>query len=509
MDPNAFVTAGSRSFPSAKPLAVRPVVGEDGGVGRHAQQVIALGALGVAAAAGCGDNFYDPFASLVRVSGPSPFGAGCGGAQPGESFAGVEVEPSLAVDPTDPSHLVGAWQQDRWSNGGANGIGAAVSFDGGATWMTSTPRIGRCGGGTAENGGDYDRVSDPWVTITAGGTVFQVALVFDAASPRHAVIASRSSDGGVTWSDPEVLRADDDPEVFNDKESITADPADPGRVYAVWDRLTGQTRPTEPVGTGPTWFTRTTDGTWEPARAIFDPGIDAQTIGNVIAALPDGTLIDVFDLIAQASSTTPIHTLAAIRSVDHGLTWSDAAVIAPMRGIGVQDPNNHVFIRSGADLPQVAVDRATGVLYIAWQDAPAGAALDAVMLVSSIDGGVSWSAPAVVNGAPGVPAFTPSVAVAADGTVGVTYYDLRDARRGDPDAFRVTPWLATSHDRGVTWSDEALSLPFDLRPALLLSAYFLGDYQGLAAVGDAFVPFFAAATQDGDDRTDVFVRAPR
>ncbi|HEX7838938.1 MAG TPA: hypothetical protein VF469_15780 [Kofleriaceae bacterium] len=62
----------------------------------------------------------------------------------------------------------------------------------------------------------------------------------------------------------------------------------------------------------------------------------------------------------------------------------------------------------------------------------------------------------------------------------------------------------------MTWSEEALSLPFDLRPALLSSTYFLGDYQGLVAAGNGFVPFFAAATADGGDRTDVFVRpAPR
>src|SRR5262249_11832726 len=156
------------------------------------------------AAAGCGDNLYDPFTQLVRVSGASPFRAGCGEAQPGVVFTSVEVEPSVAVDPTNPSHLVGAWQQDRWSNGGANGIGTAAAFDGGATGVVSTRRLGRCGGGTAESGADYDRATDPWVTFAADGTVFLLALVFDVTSARNGVIASRSSDGGVTWSDPAV-----------------------------------------------------------------------------------------------------------------------------------------------------------------------------------------------------------------------------------------------------------------------------------------------------------------
>jgi hypothetical protein len=110
---------------------------------------LAIAAAAGAAGGGCGDNLFDPFVSLVRVSGQTPFASGCGGPQPGTSFASVEVEPSLAVDPTNPAHLVGAWQQDRWSNGGANGIGVAVTLDGGATWSTSTPRFGRCGGGTA------------------------------------------------------------------------------------------------------------------------------------------------------------------------------------------------------------------------------------------------------------------------------------------------------------------------------------------------------------------------
>ncbi|HEX3482377.1 MAG TPA: sialidase family protein [Kofleriaceae bacterium] len=486
-------------------------------MGRHAPPIAtpssALGVAGrrlaalvlAAAAGGCGDNLYDPFVSLVRVSSISPFPGGCAGGQQGTNFGSVEVEPWVAVDPTNPAHLVGTWQQDRWSNGGANGIGVAVTLDGGATWSTDTPRIGRCAGAAA--GADYQRASDPWVTVAADGTVFLAALAFDSMSARNAMLASRSTDGGATWSDPAVLIADDDPDVFNDKGSITADPADPGRVYAVWDRLTGQTHPDQPIGTGPTWFARTTAGAWEPARAIFDPGLDAQTIGNVIAVRPDGTLVDVFDLITQTSNHTPSNMLAVIRSEDHGLTWSAATVVAPMRGVGVQDPQSHVFIRSGTDLPQVAADRTSGALYIVWEDAPAGDSIDAVMLVSSLDGGVTWSAPVAVNGARGAPAFTPSVAVAADGTVGVTYFDLRNARPGDG-SLRVTPWLATSRDRGATWSDEALSSPFDLHPALLQGAFFLGDYQGLVTVGNAFVPFFAAAVADQDDRTDVFVHLP-
>src|SRR3954468_3451732 len=68
----------------------------------------------------------------VRASGPSPF-AGCtfGGTDTSINFPNAEVEPSVATDQRRPNRVVGAWQQDRWSDGGAHGIAAGFSTDGG------------------------------------------------------------------------------------------------------------------------------------------------------------------------------------------------------------------------------------------------------------------------------------------------------------------------------------------------------------------------------------------
>jgi hypothetical protein len=52
----------------------------------------------------------------------------------GVNVPNTQVEPRVAVDPTNANHLVGVWQQDRWDNGGAQGIVAGVSFDGGQHW---------------------------------------------------------------------------------------------------------------------------------------------------------------------------------------------------------------------------------------------------------------------------------------------------------------------------------------------------------------------------------------
>ena len=67
--------------------------------------------------------------SLERISRASPFNATCGGpANGGTVFVNAEVEPWVSANPRDGDNLVAVWQQDRWSNGGAQGNLTGVSF---------------------------------------------------------------------------------------------------------------------------------------------------------------------------------------------------------------------------------------------------------------------------------------------------------------------------------------------------------------------------------------------
>ena len=93
---------------------------------------LTLGPAGVAAAVDYPDV---DVTSLTQISSVSPFKdrfPGCNGAaQTGTPYLNSEVEPQVDVNPTNPLNIVGAWQQDRWSNGGANSLVAGVSHDGG------------------------------------------------------------------------------------------------------------------------------------------------------------------------------------------------------------------------------------------------------------------------------------------------------------------------------------------------------------------------------------------
>jgi len=380
-----------------------------------------------------------------------------------------------------------------------------VSFDGGQTWSQTAAKFTRCSGGNASNGGDYERASDAWASFSPNGTAHQISISFAENDVPSSVLVSRSTDGGKTWSDPITLIRDADPNVLNDKESITADPLDSNYVYAVWDRLD---TPDSQTTFGPTKFARSTDNgqTWEPTRTIYDPGLNAQTIGNQIVVLPNGDLVDLFTLITNEDTTGNAY-IAIIRSTDKGQTWSQQPIIINTLGsIGVTDLKTQEQVRTGDILPDIAVDQRSGTLSVVWQDARfSGFQRDGIVFSKSTDGGLTWSSPVQVNRVTQTQAFTAAVDIAVDGAIGVTYYDFRNDT-SDPNTLLTDYWFALSYDGGTTWRESHVAGPFDMRTAPLTSTgFFVGDYEGLTHIGALFeVMFVQANSGNTNNRTDVF-----
>src|SRR5882724_5134335 len=75
---------------------------------------------------------------LVQVSNLSPLDPTF--VSPGVHTTNSEVEPQLAVDPTNEKHAIAVYQQDRYRGGAARAIVASVSYDAdnllGAHWTT-------------------------------------------------------------------------------------------------------------------------------------------------------------------------------------------------------------------------------------------------------------------------------------------------------------------------------------------------------------------------------------
>jgi hypothetical protein len=339
--------------------------------------VVAIAVLAAAVVVGAPSSGVFTLTPPTVASKPSPFPAGCEGVpQSGTLYENAEVEPRVAVDPTNPLHIVGVFQQDRWSNGGAHGLVASTSFNGGASWAESWAHFSICAGGNVANGGDFQRASDPWVTFSPNGVVHQIALSFNDTNADNAILASRSTDGGATWSEPATLQRENrgSGALFVDKESITADPFDSRFVYAVWDRSTFPSDSVSFTALGNTFalrsqtvFARTTNGglSWEPARPIFDE-LEAIsfTIGNQIAVVPSRrgapTLVNAMWLFHGSGVQQPCCDVAVLRSTDRGVTWSSPIEVSDVDTVGVTDPDNGHAVRTEDIIPDIAAGVTSG-----------------------------------------------------------------------------------------------------------------------------------------------------
>jgi BNR repeat protein len=427
---------------------------------------------------------------LQPISGKTPFRGGCG--VPGDEQPNAEAEPYLAASPRDPDRLVATFQQDRFDVfGGALSNLVATSRNGGRSWRRGIqlPGLSRC------TGGQDERASDPWVSIGAEGTTYLASLTFDYLRiPAETGLAgptaqhvSRSTDGGYEFDRPVTVV---DQGIYDDRRL----------------GLLGEQ--------GPELFSRTTDGgrTWTRPRAIHNPGAGKLDDPVSISVLPDGTLLNTIMVangtpvaFGRGGPTVPWDVMTQ-RSTDLGRTWSRPAKVATIgKPFAPEDPETGAEVRAfPVAYSDVAPD---GTAYVAWNEIVSERS-SRILFARSIDGGESWSDPGVVVSVP-TQAFVPSIAVARDGTVGVSWDDFRRDRKGDGKLL-TDVWFAHSHDGGDTWSESHLAGPFDMLTAPTtesteVAGRFVGDYQALVGLRRGFGAVFAQARpQAGHGPSDIF-----
>jgi hypothetical protein len=411
-------------------------------------------------------------------------------------------EPVVAVNPIHPNNIVAAWMQ-----GHSQDIVAAVTLDGGQTWERIPIPLTTC------SGGPFLGTGDPWLSFAPNGDLYAVAVIGNSLSKRG-IGVSKSGDGGLHWSAALLI-----PEsvIVADHPSLTADPKDARFVYAIWNNL------------GIAVFSRTTDGglTWKPARTIVQNKVPQSYIQfSQILVLPNGTLVDIYEFKKYPKTDKPVVNLQVRRSTNHGRTWSaprNAVTMTPLlrAGIGftlVVDPKTGQFVSDPTN-PSFAVDRHNGSLYAVWEDGRfSDFQYPDTAFAMSADGGLTWSVPIRVNRTPldivqaNRQAFLPSIAVAEDGTIGVSYYDFRfnDPNPGLP----TDHWLVLCHPSSArpatspaNWGSEVRLTDSSFNMEVVVPTMvgkFIGDYFGLATAGDDFVSVFTQP--DHDNVNTIFVR---
>lgn len=436
--------------------------------------------------------------AVDRVSGDSPHPHACGnGDWAGLVQRGAEVEPYLAVDPSDDSQLLASWQQDRYTTGGgALTQGTIRSTDGGRSWAKAEiPGMTTC------PAGDSRGVGDPWSSFSGRKQIYASGIVIAAPGGPFDVAAAHSKNLGSRWFGATRLLDHSDyvGGYFPDKSVVAADPTRPGHAYAAWTKNSSIPSPLFGSLRGvnaPVRVARTTDGgkNWGHEASAYTPAPRALgAFVSGIAVLPDGAIVlltlEVDDADFQADTqggTGPGNSLVrVVRSDDGGASWSQPITVAKEVNAEGLDPEGH-YLRNGA-LPSLAVagDRA---IHVVWNDMSAPT-VGAIRISTSDDDGATWSSPRTVTDR-GTHPVMPEVAVMPRGRIGILFNDFRKDTRGDGRADEST-WLATSAHGGHGWQQSKVAGPFDVAKGP--RSGFLGDYQGLVGVHGGFDALFAAA----------------
>jgi hypothetical protein len=366
------------------------------------------------------------------------------------------VEPSAASSGTG---VVAVFQLGRYRDGAAEANGFATSADGGRTW-----RSGILPGLTIS--GPWARASDPVVAWDAlHGVWLASSLVVTQDTSGLAV--NRSTDG-VSWAPP-VAAVPNAGGISYDKEWVTCDdwPASPrrGSCYLLWTDVRAHGLDASVSHDGGL--------TWSPAVVAARSGAIAEP-----TTLPDGTLVVAY--LAGGELTGPI---VAVRSTDGGTTFSDPVTVADLQfasGRGLRMP----------PLPSIAVDGG-GRIVVAWPDCRfrAGCAANDPVFSASTDG-LAWSPPARAASLPRTAsALLATAGAGTSGRLAVCYYVATGGALG----FR----LVTSADGGATWTPPRILDATPMQRSWLPvteGGRFLGDYVALPFVAGRPFPVYALAT---------------
>ena len=379
-------------------------------------------------------------------------------------------ETTVAVNPSNPMNLVAGANDYRVCcdfTGLNDSTGVAyTSFDGGATWTNV-----QLPGLTAETGGHgqftkIDSAGDPAIAFGADGTVYYADIVFSRVSFASGVAVSTSHDGGLTWSQPNMVTYVNAGNHFNDKDWIAAGPN--GSVVVTWTDFN-----LGPHAAGfrqsPIVMALSRDGgaTWiRQGSPVSDP-FHPFNQGSQPMFDANGTLYVAYEGAAPSTGFSTDEMVVA-RSTDLGQTFTQTSLGR------VYDDNDCYPIYLGRQTltgehfrlnsyPSLTVDPVTGAAAVAWADdqgagscgsggATFSGTTNAVLKLVTSANGTSWGAVRTLGAGD---ALFPSVAQYNGKTV-VSYYTRAFASTGSATLCDVQTGGAAPTTEGVASSNICL-----------------------------------------------------
>jgi hypothetical protein len=337
-------------------------------------------------------------------------------------------EPSITMDPTNPSGMAIGWRQFDTINSNFRQAGYGYTSDGGLTWTfpgVLQPGVFR---------------SDPVTTFDEAGLFFYNSLRSDGFS-FFCTDIWRSTDGGAAWT----LISGKQGAIGGDKQWFTIDKTGgPGHGF--------QYQANDQASCDVGIFNRSTDAgvTWEtpiniPNVPIFGT-LDVDSNGNLyVGGEGAGGFWCARSSDAQFGDQTPVFDQNTPVDLGGQLVGG---------GINPGGLDGQLFL---------AVDHSgtatNDYIYMLASVEPPGRNTTDVMFARSTDGGANFSAPVPVNddGNPSKWHWFGTLSVAPNGRLDAVWYDNRNANNLDSQLF-----YSYSTDAGVTWSPNVpVSDPFN------------------------------------------------
>ena len=420
----------------------------------------------------------------------------------------AQNETPLAVNPVNAQNFITG--NNDWNYNDACGVNA--SLDGGKTWTKTLPSgfipgISKYTDDPAVAGtGAYDFGGDPAVGFSPDGKRAYFACFGYQASAPHgvALLVSRSTDGGLTWTTggtaaPLTLvsnftgngQARGSTGQFPDHESMHV--AKDGTIYIPWAQFTGSS------GHSPIYVSTSRDEgvSFSAPVKVTSGSVHSDQDARVVTDPATGYAYLTFDNSVLGGKGTLVFVSV---SKDRGASWS-----APLRVATFQNPvclfPTSCFNISGGQFrgpgsyPVPAIDPTTRRLLVAYTDIVGGKA-QIFLTAASIDNLAQWSAPQVVAPASG---DRINVEMSVEPTTG--RIDMMANDRSWSGNAQLDVSYIGSKDGGITWSVQRVTkTSWDPSQYGVPSGSgvrpFIGDYDGIVST-----PTTVGMTWTGPGRT--------
>lgn len=376
-----------------------------------------------------------------------------------------QFEPSIATHPLNPNIVLAAAATQHLLTGPFARIGYYYTTNGGTTWsgrdtLPTHPNLSI-------------KMNDPDVGIDLRGNLFVCGIY---GNNIEIEFLAWSTDGGANWDQTTVVNE----QLLLDKPSVTIN-TNAGTPHENHIYFTYSDWATVP---GPIKFSRSTDGGQNfstPVSISGSVGLLRHTGVKHLAVSPENGLYATW-VGGDAPESTFFH-LGFNQSSDGGISWATPIELDTINKIST-------LIKGGTPIfsvnkASIDVDRSSGArrgwIYIVYAETTSTG--PDIFLIRSTDAGSSWSSAQKVNqDTSGKDSWLPIVAVdQATGALFVVYYDSRNFPANDS----AEVFISASVDGGVTFEDILVSdVPFLPRPLLRnpASGNYMGSYIGISAL---------------------------